>query len=203
MNRIEKYLNSLPKTQIYMLYILTVIIFAGILYNFIPDLMDKKASLQNSIEKKSKTIHTVSIQRLIKAYKKDKLIYLKEQENIQKQKENINLLISKLYSLDFIFFDDKKWIDTLDSMLNKSLKYNIKINSIENDNNTTILKESLIRKKKHISIVGIGEYKNIVNYIHYIESIPILSRFNEVDFKIDNDESLEFDIKFDVYGAGL
>ena len=203
MNKIENYLNNLPKTQIYMLYILTLIIFAGILYNFIPDLMDKEASLQSSIEKKSKTLHNISIPRLIKVYKQDKMIYLKEQENLQKKKEDINLLISKLYSLDFIFFNDKKWIDTLDTMLNKSLKYNIKINSIENDDNTTVSKESLIRRKKHIVITGTGEYKNIVKYIHYIESMPILLRFNEVNFRVDNNASIDFDVKFDTYGAGL
>ena len=203
MNKIEKYLNNLPKSQIYMLYALTVIIFIGLLYNLLPKWIDKKISLQSSIEKKSKAIHAISIPRLIKAYKNDKLIYLKEQENIQKQKESINLLISKLYGLDFIFFNDKKWIDTLDTLLNKSLIYDIKINSIENDNNTTISKESLIRKKKYISITGAGEYKNIVKYIHYIESMPILLHFNEVNFKLDNNASIDFDIKFDVYGAGL
>lgn len=203
MNKIEKYLNSLPKSQIYMLYFLTVVIVAGILYNFVPDLMNKEVSLQNGIKNKSKTINTVSIKRLTKVYKKDKLIYLKEQENIQKQKENINLLISKLYSLNFIFFNDKKWIDTLDNMLNKSLKYSIKINSIENNNNTIASKKSLIRKKKYVSITGTGEYKNIVKYIHYIESMPILLRFNQVDFKVNNNNNIDFDIKFHIYGAGL
>lgn len=203
MNKIEKYLNNLPKTQIYMLYILTITFFVGILYSFIPDLIDKEVSLKSSIEKKSKTIHEISIPRFIKIYKNYKLSYLKEQENMQKEKENINLLISKLYSLDFIFFSDKRWLDTLDSMLNKSLKYNLKIDSIENDNNTTISKESLIRKKKQVFLIGSGEYKNIVKYIHYIESMPILMRFNEVNFKADNNRSVDFDIKFDIYGAGL
>lgn len=202
MNKIEKYLSALPKKQIYMLYAMTLFAFGAILYQIVPGMIDKQTSLQNNISEVKRNIRHISIRRLARDYKKDKVLYLKKQSELEKEKDKIRVVLSKLKSLRFLSFDEKRWIDTLDDTLNSSLKYHLKLKSISNDANVSITKDTLLQVKKNVTIKGDGSYQNTIRYLHYIENLPVLIRFKFVNIKID-DKKIGFEINFDTFGVKL
>ncbi len=200
--KFDNYIKNLPKSQLYMLYFVIILIAISLFYNFVPDMANRKDLLQTNVATLKKNIKINSIERLDRAFKNDNLIFLKQKNNFLKQKEQIRFLMSKLYGLEFAFFDEKEWVRMLDNMLRQSLKYNIKIKYVKNSNSIQNKNKSLIKKKKHVEIAGVGNYEDIVKYMHFIESLPVLLKFDDVKF-VGNKGKVDFDMSFDTYGIGL
>ncbi len=200
--KFDNYIKNLPKSQIYMLYLAIILIAISLFYNFVPDMIDRRDLLQTNIVTLKRNIKINSIKRLSQVLKNDSQFLLKEKDKFLKQKEQIKLLMSKLYGLEFAFFDEKEWVGMLDKVLQRSLRYNIKIKYVKNSNIAQNEKKSLIKKKKHIEIEGDGSYEEVVRYMHFIESLPVLLKFNDIKF-IGHKGKVDFDMSFDTYGIGL
>ena len=204
MKKFEQYLKSLTKSQKIMLYFTVFLVCASLFYNYTPDLIRRDSLLQDSIEKLQRNIKNNSNLRLKLALKRDKERYLKTKSEYMKQKEQISLLMSQLYHLEFVFFDDKEWIKTLERILNKSIEDNLEIKYVKNNDIVNDKKDpSLVKKKKHIEIAGKGRYADIVQYLHYVESLPVLLKFQDIKMVGDEKGSVDFNIIFDTFGIGL
>jgi len=200
--KFDNYLKSLPKTQLYMLYFLVSLLGSYISYNTIPNMMDERDMLQQNISNLQKSIKLNSIARLERALKNDRRVYLVQKEKLDKQKEQLSLLMSKLYSLEFAIFDEREWVKTLDKILKRSVDYNLAIEYIKNSTPKKTSSEDLVKKKKSVEILGVGKYADIIKYIHYIESLNALIKFDDIKLGLAKDKT-SFKLDFTVYGVGL
>lgn len=202
MNKIENYLKTTPKRQIYLIYFM---IFGLIFYGFIQIVMPIKEDIETSrsqINELQVKLTNNSLRRLKKQKikKNRELLSLKSKKD--KQKEEINYLISGLYKLKYAFYDDKEWAKSIDNILQYSLKRNLKIDYIKsaivnNDKNS-----GLIEKKRSMEISGSGAYVDIVAFISYIDNLNTLLKFEKMQIKLDEKE-LTFKLSIDMYGIGL
>ncbi len=201
--KFDKYLEKLPKSQLVMLYMIIVFAGASVIYNTVPDMLSKNDLLKDEISTLQKNIQRSTAFRLKRALVNNKKILFQKKEEFRKLKEQTTLVLSKLYSLKFAFFDKKEWVSTLDKILKKSVVYNIEIKYVKN---STIDKPtqdfSLVKKKKHIQIEAIGSFTNILKYLSYIESLPVLLKFETVKFDLI-DGKVKTLLVFNTYGIGI
>lgn len=197
------YLNKLPKSQIVMLYLAVLFVGFSLVYNFVPDMVFENSSIQDDINSLQKKLQRNSIPRLKRVLANNQKILLKKKEELRDLKEQSTYAISKLYSLKFALFDEKEWVNTLNKILKKSVNYKIEIKYVKNDNIDKHIKNFLfIKKKKNISIEAAGSFADIVRYINYIESLPILLKFNNIKFNTAK-EKVKALMIFDTYGIGI
>jgi len=201
--KFDNYLEKLPKTQLLILYFIIILGGSSLVYNTVPDMMSKNDLLKDEITTLQKNLRRSSISRLKIALNNNRKILLQKKEKFRKLKEETTFMLSELYSLKFAFFDEKEWINTLDKILKKSIDYKIKIEYVKNSNiNKSAQNYSLIKKKKNISIEAIGSFANIVKYISYIESLPLLLKFEIIKFDSKQGKVKALMI-FDTYGIGI
>ncbi len=201
--KISEYLENLPKSQFIMLYVVIIIAGISILYNIVPNMISSNNQLKNEVNILQRNIQISSISILNKTLKNNRKILLQKKENFLKLKEQTTFIMSQMYSLKFAFFNEREWISSLQKILQKSVNYGIEIKYVKNSNiNKHIQKFSLIENKKNIEIEAIGKFANLVQYIHYIESLPILLKFNTIDF--DNQKGkVRALLKFNTFGVKI
>jgi len=203
LKKINEYLEKLPKNQLIMLYFVIIIAGISILYNIVPGMISNNNQLKNEISILQKNIQISSISILRKTLKNDRKILLQKKDNFSKLKEQTTFIMSQMYSLKFAFFNEREWISSLQKILQKSISYNIEIKDVKNnDVNKLIRKLSLIENKKDIEIEAVGKFANLVKYIHYIESLPVLLKFNTIEF--DNQKGkVRALLKFNTFGIKI
>ncbi len=203
LKKISEYLENLPKSQFIMLYVVIIIAGISILYNIVPDMISSNSQLKNEVNTLQRNIQISSISILNKTLKNNRKTLLQKKENFSKLKEQTTFIMSQMYSLKFAFFNEKEWISSLQKILKKSVNYGIEIKYVKNDDiNKLIQKFSLIENKKSIEIEAIGKFANLVQYIHYIESLPVLLRFNTIEF--DNQKGkVRALLKFNTFGIKI
>ncbi len=201
--KISEYLENLPKSQFIMLYVVIIIAGISILYNIVPGMISSNNQLKNEVNILQRNIQISSISILNKTLKNNRKILLQKKENFLKLKEQTTFLMSQMYSLKFAFFNEKEWVSSLQKILQKSVHYGIEIKYVKNDDiNKLIQKFSLIENKKSIEIEAVGKFANLVQYIHYIESLPVLLRFDTIEF--DNQKGkVRALLKFNTFGIKI
>lgn len=120
----------------------------------------------------------------------------------EKQKEKIDFLISGLYKLKYAFYDDKEWAQSIEEILQNSLKRNLKIDYIKSMDVKNQINKDLLKKKRSLEIQGSGQYTDIVAFISYIDNLNTLLQFTKTDIFLKND-TVNFKLNIDLYGIGL
>ena len=202
MNKIEKYLTSVNKRQKYLIYLM---IFGFIFYIFIQVMMPLKQNidiLQSRIGELQVKLSNNSLGKLKrqKSLKKKELLSLESKKD--KQKEDINFLISKLYRLKYAFYDKKEWAKSIDDILRYSLVRNLKIEYLKSFDTKETTNSGLLKQKGTLEISGSGNYTDIVAFVSYIDNLNALLQFESMEIKLAN-AGLRFKLKIDMYGIGL
>jgi Tfp pilus assembly protein PilO len=202
MNKIEKYLTNVDKRQKYLIYFM---IFGLIIYVFIQAAIPLKQdidTLQSRVDELQVKLSSNSLSRLKrqKELKRKEFLLLKSKE--QKQKEDMDYLISKLYKLKYAFYDKKEWAKSIDDIMKYSLKRDIKIEYLKNLDTKHNINKNLLKQKGSLEISGSGNYIDIVAFISYIDNLNTLLQFETMDIKIVGKE-LKFKLLIDMYGIGL
>ncbi len=202
MNKIEKYLTSVDKRQKYLIYLL---IFGSIFYIFFQMMMPLKQNidtLQSQIKELQVKLSNNSLGKLKRQKNlKKKELFLLETEK-EKQKEDINHLIAKLYQLKYAFYDKKEWAKSIDDILRYSLVRNLKIEYLKSFDAKDMVSSGLLKQKGTLEISGSGNYTDIVSFVSYIDNLNALLQFENMQIKLA-DHGLKFKLIIDMYGIGL
>ncbi len=202
MNKIEKYLTTADKRQKYLIYFM---IFGLVFYIFIQILIPIKEeidTLRSQVNELQVKLSNNSLGKLKreKSIKKRELFVLTTKRD--KQKEDINHLISGLYRLKYAFYDKKEWAKSIDSILKYSLLRNLKIDYLKSKDAKKKTSNGLLKQKGTLEISGSGNYIDIVAFISYIDNLNTLLQFEKMEIKLV-DKELKFKLLIDMYGIGL
>lgn len=204
MNKFENYLKNLTKKHKIMLYLSIVFIAAILLNQFLPALMSTQEELQTNISSMQMEILKNSSKRLKRDLAKIKNESLQTQGESAQEQELVNSLMSNLYKVKFAFFRESELAKALNSLLNESIKRDVKINFIKNLDDKIPNISELIQYKKSMQIDGVSQYRNLLIFINYVEHLDLL--FTIQDLKIEQSEDnlgVHFSIILNFYGVGL
>ncbi|MCF6173636.1 MAG: hypothetical protein L3J44_07660, partial [Campylobacteraceae bacterium] len=187
MNKIEKYLTSVDKRQKYLIYF---IIFGLVFYVFIQLMMPIKENM-NILQSRINELQVKLSNNSLSKFKRQKNIKKKEilalSSKRDKQKEDIDHLISGLYKLKYAFYDKKEWAKSIDDILRYSLARNLKIDYLKSFDTKDKISNNLLKQKGSLEISGSGNYVDIVAFISYIDNLNTLLQFKKIDIKlVDN-----------------
>ena len=102
------------------------------------------------------------------------------------------------------FFRESELARSLDELLKESLSKNIKINHIKNSNENVAALSSLVQYKKSMNVDGQGSYKNILEFINYIENLDLLLKITQINLEeISDNSDVHFNLSINFYGVGL
>ncbi|WP_458701607.1 hypothetical protein ACKGJI_05660 [Sulfurospirillum sp. 1307] len=202
MNKFDKYLKT-ASTKEKVMIVLSFFLGIGLVLNLVlPDILAQKDELTYSVEDLEMKLSRNNISRVKRELAKIKKEVLKKKEEIDKKQEDLDFVVSNVYKIKYALFNDLKLTKMLDEILAYSVKRDIKIISLKNSD----IKEdsvSLLKKKKKITISGVGNYKDIVLFMQYIENFKALVSFEKIEMKLSEKEQVQFDLQMDVYGVGL
>lgn len=201
MKKLETYLLHVAQRQKWMIYSIVIIIVVMLVYNIATPIAEDAQSLESRIETLEQGIAKDSANSLKKETELRKKDLMRLNDTIEKQKENIALLMSNLYKIQYAFFNEKELANALDAMLEKSLSLHINLDFIKNKE---IKKEdtAILKHKRSIEISGNGGYKEIVRFINHIENLNLLLKFTQIKIE-SGKENVQFSILLDIYGIGL
>lgn len=204
MNKFIEYFRNLEKKQKYMLYLSVVFVGYMVFNQFVPEMMDKQESLQSDIQTKQMQIIRNSTKKLKAQVAKVQKELLISQENVSMRQERVNYLIGSLYRVKFAFFREEELAKALDLVLQNSIRKNIELAFIKNEDAKIENLSELIQYKKTMLIDGNGEYKQILEFINYIENLELLMSIAEVQLEeAEKKDNVHFSLKVNFYGVGL
>jgi Tfp pilus assembly protein PilO len=122
-------------------------------------------------------------------------------EKLEVQKDEIDYVMSNIYKIRYAFFNDMRWANTLDNILQFSVQRDLKVSSLKSSD----VKDgsiSIFKLKKNIKLDGVGRYRDILALIQYIENFETLLEFNKIDMNLVKD-GVEFSLEISAYGVGL
>ncbi|NOX16361.1 MAG: hypothetical protein GXP61_10145 [Epsilonproteobacteria bacterium] len=202
MNKIENYLINVEKRQ---KYLIIIMIFGLVFYAFIQFIVPVKENidiLQSRINELQVKLSNNSLSKFkrLKNIKKKEILVLNSKKD--KQKEDIDHLISGLYKLRYAFYDKKEWAKSIDDVLKYSLIRNLKIDYLKSFDVKEKSNHDLLKKKGSLEISGSGNYVDIVAFISYIDNLNALLQFKKINIKLIDNE-LKFKLFINMYGIGL
>lgn len=197
----DNYLKSADRSQKLMVFVLFFVAVGFSLNHYIPPMLERQSELKDSVEMMQTKISQNSVKKLKKQLEKKREELLIVKEDLVVKKGEVDFIMSQVYKIRYAFFDDKRWVNTLDNILQFSVKRNLKIYSLrsvdaKDDTN------SIIKVKKSIKIDGIGRFADIVALIQYIENFDTLLEFNSIKMSLAQ-EGVEFSLELSAYGVGL
>ena len=187
MNRLEEYLNSIEKKQLYMLYI-SILIAVGVLYyNFNYSFLQNKINTQTSkisvLENKLKKTNYLEL-KLIKIKNQIKKLK-KENSGLSEDLNYVNILIT---SSNILNINDKKFPDILKNVLNEAVNNNIQASYTINKNLTNF-------KTYNIDINGTFTPKQYYDFAYFIKNLEDINGIKEIkNFSLKKDRKVKFHI---------
>jgi len=195
MKKLETFLNSLKKKELYYLYASILIVVFIIYYMFIyPDLIKKESKLEKSIKKNRQELYKVAGE--IRSLKKDKKSYKPLKIKLAQLQDDYQYIKYSSGMLDLVHLNSEKIFYFVKNILEMSKNLNIKL-SLEFDWKYPIPKP--FSKGVLLTISGSSSYSKIINLVNYIESQNVLSKFNELEITLSTD-GLEKASKTDMIG---
>jgi len=186
--KIEQYLNSIkPKEVIYLFTSIPIVIF--IIYsNFIyPSLVKTNKKLNAEIEKnKKELVKTVTEIRQIRKINKNLPIVEKK---LEKLKEDFKYIKYNLDYLNLIKLNEDNVYKTLEKILNKANEFHLNTSFYINWDTTYQPYE----KDLMIKIEGKGLFKNLINYIKYLESLNKIITINTLNISLSDSKNSKQD----------
>ncbi|MDD3325270.1 MAG: hypothetical protein PHN38_09155 [Sulfurospirillaceae bacterium] len=202
MNKFENFLATCGGRQRAMVYFIVFVVGAFLISQIAYPIQLEVDGLNSSIATvesnmaKDKTART----KVLIASKEKELAILKDR--VEKQKEEISFLVSNLYKLRFAFFNEKEFAQSLDDILKKSVNNNLKIDYVKNVEFKLDAPKELLGQKKRLEIAGQGSYKEVVEFVGFIENLEALLKFTKITLVSDKD-AVKFTLVLDIYGIGL
>ena len=203
--KFENYLTKIKPAQRYGIYLLPALLTAAIVYlDILPvqeeeldQLTQRQDQLQRDIKRKSPTV----LRRKIKK-SEAKLLALKTET--EEKRDDLNFLYAKLTNLEISEFNEAKWAITLDKILKESLKRNITIAHIKNNDSEVKNPNDAVLPKKYVEIKGSGNFKETLKYLSFIENRQFLIDIKNIRMEKAKEESdIDFTINFTIYGVNL
>ncbi|WP_300364882.1 hypothetical protein [Hydrogenimonas sp.] len=147
-------------------------------------------------------IARVNLRRISTKLEQVKRERLKLQEDLREAEAAKRYLQSRARQLDFIWFEQKSFLDMLDRVLKRSVDLGLRIDLIESvEINGEVM--PLIEKKKAVHIEGEGRFADIVKLIQFIESFNALLKVEHMKIWLAETGETLFRIDLLSYGAKL
>ena len=181
MNRIEEYLDSLDKKNLFMLYF-SIVILAAIFYYYVNIGIFGKKIEENNLKidyLEMKLTKNRTLEKKVAKLKKEYKLY---QQKLLSSKEDLKYLSLLIATSDVLKINDKKFIEILNRILDAGIE-----NAIAPSYEITTSDDKF--KKYVITLKGNfypEEYRNFMNYISEIEKINSIKTFDFASFKEDN-----------------
>lgn len=202
MKKFENYLLHVSKSQKWMIYVSVVLVIVMIINSLSAPMSEELELKQSQIDNLQSDITANSTSRLKSEIAQKTKVLLTINEVVEKEKEQVGFLMSSLYKINYAFFNEKEFANSLDAMLKKSLRSNLTIEHIKTLEIPKEGNERLLKHKKRLEITGFGEYRDIVAFIAHIEQQELLLSFNLIKIE-SGDKHVKFTLLFDIYGIGL
>ena len=193
MNRIEEYLNTLDKKNLFFLYSSVIIVAFIIYYNFNYNILQEKIDNYNneifSLQENLQTTNDLK-KKLLKLKTEFKQLK-KENMSLSEDLKYLNVLVN---TTSILHIDEKHFMNILKKILEKAVKNNIKASYI-------ISKETDRYKNYVIRINGVFEPKDFINFYRFIKNLEKIKAIKEIEYlKLEKKEKVQFDLKIVFWG---
>jgi len=192
----EKFMKNANSSKRLMVYFLPLLIGVFVLFVFsqqfeskIEMLSKEKRNLQNKIKT------NISLESNAKAqlHKLQNELLL-QKEYLQKNKEAVNFIKSKLYDISFATYNEKKWAKLLDRILKERVEIShLKSQDVKSNN------KKEIKLKRKFQISGVGKYQKVIRFINQIERFDAMLKITKIVLQTAKKGGVNFDINFEVY----
>ncbi len=201
----ETYLKKVQLTQKIMIFLMPIILIGGIALMYLAPLQEEELEMLESESSKLQANIKRKQPRVIKKkIKKSETTLLALKEKVEEDRDSLNYLYAKLTNMEVLEFDEQQWTVTLDEILKKSLKLNIKIKHIKNSDSELKEGSDKIVPKKYVEIIGSGKYSDTLKYLHFIENRQFLVDVKNIKMKKqDESENIDFHFNFTIYGVNI
>ncbi len=201
----ETYLKKVQLTQKIMIFLMPIILIGGIAFMYLAPLQEEELEMLESESSKLQANIKRKQPRVIKKkIKKSETTLLALKEKVEEDRDSLNYLYAKLTNMEVLEFDEQQWTVTLDEILKKSLKLNIKIKHIKNSDSELKEENNKIVPKKYVEIIGSGKYSDTLKYLHFIENRQFLVDVKNIKMKKqDESENIDFHFNFTIYGVNI
>jgi Tfp pilus assembly protein PilO len=201
----EIYLKKVQLTQKIMIFLMPIILIGGIIFMYLTPMQEEELDM---LESENTKLHA-NIKRkqprvVKKKIKKAETSLLTLKEIFEENHDALNYLYAKLTNMEVLEFNEQQWTVTLDEILKKSLKLNIKIKHIKNSDSELKEGSDKIVPKKYVEIIGSGKYSDTLKYLHFIENRQFLVDVKNIKMKKQEDsKKIDFHFNFTIYGVNL
>jgi hypothetical protein len=203
--KFENYLKKVQLTQKIMIFLMPAILVGGIVFMYLtPMQVEELDSLESESNKLQANIKRKQPRVVKKKIKKSEATLLSLKESAEEDRDSLNFLYAKLSNMEMLEFNEQQWTVTLDEILKKSLKLDIKIKHIKNNDSELKDGSDKIIPKKYVEIIGSGNFGNTLKYLHFIENRQFLVDVKNIKMQKQIDsENIDFHFNFTIYGANI
>ena len=127
---------------------------------------------------------------------------------IERYRQELAFVESAAQNLPRIWFDDKRYLELLQGMLNRSVALSLRVDEVAEQDETPKWKAALpvaaVAPFKTVTVTGAGSFANIVRLANYCESFDMPLRIEEMTVERDRNASTSrplFTLKIRLYGV--
>jgi Tfp pilus assembly protein PilO len=171
-------------------------------YGWIDPLRQQIEAEKMECERLEQKIASVDLRRIGLMLEKVKRRRLQLQEELEKMEAAKRYLQSRAKQLDFIWFEQKSFLEMLDRVLKRSVELGLRIDLIESSDEKGEISPMIV-KRKAVRIEGAGRFADIVKLIHYIESFNALLKVEGLKISLSEEGETLFHLDLLSYGAKL
>jgi len=171
-------------------------------YGWIEPMQQQIEAEKTECEQLEQKIASVDLRRVSRKLEQVKRERLKLQESLQEMEAAKRYLQSRAKRLDFIWFEQKSFLEMLDRVLKRSVELGLRIDLIESQDESGEV-SPMIEKRKAVRVEGAGRFADIVKLIHYIESFNALLKVERVKISLSEEGETVFHLDLLSYGAKL
>ncbi len=199
---LEEQLEAMPQKKLYFIYMGTFILLIFLGWNLFgknlhSEIATKESEIK-SIEDKIKKNNIRVLSQAISKTKKESLLLKEDINNLDFKEKFIS---SELNSVDL--FNQSGIANILNSILKKSIKHNIDLDTVEYTHTNETYTPG-VYEKVYINIDGSSaSYINIANMIGSIDNIKSLLKVDQIDIYVDENMTTNFKIGISHIGVDI
>ncbi|WP_201352409.1 type II secretion system protein GspM [Hydrogenimonas urashimensis] len=171
-------------------------------YGWIEPLGEQIDAARMECRQLEQKIAAVDLRRIERKLEEVKKRRMELEEKVQETAAAKRYLQSRAKRLDFIWFEQKSFLEMLDRVLKRSVELGLRIDLIESSDDKGGV-SPMIERRKRVRIDGAGDFPDIVRLIHYIESFNALLKVEGVKIGLDKKNETLFHLDLVSYGAKL
>ena len=171
-------------------------------YVWIEPLQQQVDAERMECQQLAQKIASIDLHRIAQKLQEVKNERLKLLESIEEMRAAKRYLQSRAKALDFIWFEQKSFLEMLDRVLKRSVELGLRIDLIESWDESGEV-SPMIERKKTVHVEGAGEFAQIVKLVHYIESFNALLKVEHLEIGLDEKGETLFHLDLLNYGGKL